>query len=93
MIIGGFMRKKVSLDEFEQEIENNLESMQPIPDMEAEITLLKKAAKRYMKTKKLVTIRIHEADLEAMQIKASKLGIPYQTYINMVLHKDAITGW
>ena len=42
------MRKKVSLDEFEQEIENNLESMQPIPDMEAEITLLKKAAKRYI---------------------------------------------
>ena len=46
------MRKKVSLDEFEQEIENNLESMQPIPDMEAEITLLKKAARPRFQPKK-----------------------------------------
>ena len=44
-----------------------------------------------MKRKKSITIRISEIDLEAMQIKASNLGVPYQTDINMLIHNDAIS--
>jgi len=36
-----------------------------------------------------VSLRIPDADLEAIQLKASKAGIPYQTLIKSVLHKFA----
>ena len=29
------------------------------------------------------------ADLEAIKIKASKVGLAYQTYINMLIHQAA----
>ena len=45
-----------------------------------------------MKAKKRITIRISESDLEIMRVKASKLGITYQTYITILLHKDAAEG-
>ena len=59
------MAKKLVLDEYEQEIEDNIES---------------------------ITLRVHERDLEAMRLKASRLGVPYQTYINMLIHRDASSG-
>lgn len=39
--------------------------------------------------KKPITIRLLESDIKAMKAKASKMGIPYQTYINILIHKDA----
>ena len=36
-----------------------------------------------------VSLRIPDADLEAIQLKAAKEGIPYQTLIKSVLHKFA----
>ena len=86
------MNKKTSLDDFEQDIENNFDSLRQIDNFKQEMSLLKQAAIEHTKRKKSITLRIHEHDLEAMRIKASKLGIPYQTYINMLIHKDAISG-
>ena len=54
--------------------------------------MLVHAAKLHAKIKKSITLRVHEIDLEAMRLKASRLGIPYQTYINMLIHKDAAKG-
>ncbi len=85
------MAKKIILDEYEQEIEDNYESFTPIPNLKEEMALIKQAAINHVKKKKSITVRISEMDLEAMRIKASKLGVPYQTYINMVIHKDAST--
>lgn len=89
---GIIMGKKTHLDEIEQDIENHFELLTPISDMQAEMTALKKAAQQHTKRKKSITLRVHEIDLETMKIKASKLGIPYQTYINMLIHKDATSG-
>ncbi len=86
------MSKKIILDEYEKDIEDNLESFKSINNLEEEMALIKRAAKNHIRRKKSITIRIHENDLEVMQIKASKLGIPYQTYINMLIHKDATSG-
>lgn len=81
------------LDENEQDIEDNFDNLEPVENLEQRMLELKHAAKEYLQNKQSITIRVNEKDLEAMRIKASKLGIPYQTYINMLIHKDAISGW
>jgi predicted DNA binding CopG/RHH family protein len=50
---------------------------------------LKKAAAMHVKRKQSITLRINVMDLEAIKLKASRVGIPYQTYINMIIHQDA----
>ena len=87
------MSNKTVLDPYEQDIEDNFERLQSVTNLEKEKAMLKETAKSHVKRKKSITIRISEIDLEAMQIKASKLGIPYQTYINMLIHKDAVSGF
>ncbi|XVN41973.1 MAG: CopG family antitoxin [Rickettsia endosymbiont of Argas persicus] len=77
------------LDSYEQDIEDNFEKHQKFNDKD-EIALLQKAAKVHLNKKRSVTIRIAEHDIEAIKIKASKHGMPYQTYINMLIHSDAI---
>lgn len=37
--------------------------------------------------KKHITLRINENDLERIKFEAEKEGIPYQTFINSILHK------
>ena len=57
----------------------------------------KPAAKAAMKristssnVKKSITIRISNSDIQAMKTKAAKMGVPYQTYINILIHRDAV---
>jgi len=40
--------------------------------------------------KKSITIRISGSDIQAMKVKAAKMGVPYQTYINILIHRDAV---
>ncbi len=85
------MNKNAQLDEYEQELEDNLELCLKLEDSEEKkiIEKLVAAAKSHSNIKKAITLRVSPHDLEIMRIKASRLGIPYQTYINMVIHKDA----
>lgn len=85
-------KDRYKLDEYEQEIEDNLEKAEPVHNKEALISAITKAAKEYVKNKKSITLRVHSHDIEVIKIKASKLGIPYQTYINMIIHKDVLSG-
>ncbi|MGL4226236.1 MAG: CopG family antitoxin [Rickettsia sp.] len=78
----------IKLDPYEQDIEDNFEKQQKIDD-KSEIALLQQSAKAYLNKKRSVTIRIAEHDIEAIKIKASKHGLPYQTYLNMLIHLDA----
>jgi predicted DNA binding CopG/RHH family protein len=59
------------------------------PETAAEIMkrALKSGAARRRVPLKTVTIRLPVADLEAAQDLASRKGLPYQTYIKMVLHE------
>lgn len=81
----------IELDDYEQDLENNLEFCARLnpADEKLEIEKLAAAAKNHLKVKKAITLRVSPHDLEVMRLKASRLGIPYQTYINMVIHKDA----
>lgn len=78
----------IKLDPYEQDIEDNFEKQQKIDDP-ALIALLQKAAKAHLNNKRPITIRVAEHDIEAIKIKASKHGLPYQTYLNMLIHSDA----
>jgi len=79
----------MKLDDFEQDIENHVDGHLDIKNQQDEIELLVGVAKEHSKKRKSITLRVHEMDLEAMRLKASKAGVPYQTYINMLIHKDA----
>lgn len=84
--------KSYNLDRYEQEIEDEFDNLQTISNVEKEKASLLQAAKNHITNRKSITVRVRESDLEIMRIKASKLGVPYQTYINMLIHKDATTG-
>lgn len=43
------------------------------------------------KAKKLISLRISESDLLAIQAKAIDKWVPYQTYINMLIHQDVMS--
>jgi len=47
------------------------------------------AARVSLRKKRRVNIRINEADLEAIQVRALEEGIPYQSLMSSVLHKFA----
>lgn len=80
--------KKIVLDDLEQKIENNFGLLQNMDNMQEEIFLLKQAACKHIKKNKSITLRINEMDLEAIKIRASVFGVPYQTYLTMLIHKD-----
>jgi len=77
----------MKLDKYEQDIEDNFEKHHIINDQD-HMRQLKKAAIEHQK-KQPITIHIANNDLEAIKVKASKKGMEYQTYINMVIHKAA----
>jgi predicted DNA binding CopG/RHH family protein len=80
-------QKKVVLDEFEKEILGAYENGMLKPaksriDYQA-------IAHNTMKKNRKINIRISENDLTALQRRAAREGIPYQTLIGSVLHKYA----
>jgi predicted DNA binding CopG/RHH family protein len=83
------MNKKHKLDAYEQDIEEHFENLPKTSNKGALINKLQSAAKEYLQDKKPITIRVSVHDIEAIKIKASKAGVPYQTYINMLIHKEA----
>jgi len=77
-------------DDFEAEWMRDIEEDRTTRDIEAEKRLLgKMVVSPEMKKTHPVSIRITDADLEGIQIRAAKVGMPYQTLIKSVLHKIA----
>jgi len=84
------MKKKIILDEYEQDIEDHIEkNIAAINGLQQEMDLIQAAAKQHTTRKKSITIRVHELDLEAIKMIASKNGVPYQTYLNIIIHREA----
>jgi predicted DNA binding CopG/RHH family protein len=48
---------------------------------------LETAARNTLQKDKRINIRISSRDLEALQMRAAREGVPYQTYIASSLHK------
>jgi len=78
-------RKKTQLDDYENEILEAYESgnLKPLKSQEN----YQEIASNTLKKNKKINIRISENDLAALQRKAAREGIPYQTLIGSVLHK------
>ena len=78
-------KNKIKLDPYEEEIlqayENGL-----LKPSSLQIDF-KTAAKNTIKKNRKINIRISENDLNALQRRAAREGIPYQTLIGSVLHK------
>lgn len=77
--------KKIKLDGYEHEI---LEAYEDGKLVVSESTVDYQAiAANTLKKNKNINIRISENDLSALQRKAVREGIPYQTLIGSILHK------
>jgi predicted DNA binding CopG/RHH family protein len=80
-------QKTIDLDEYEQEILDAFESRELKP-VKSKIDF-QAVARNTMKKNRKINIRISENDLSALQRRAAREGIPYQTLIGSVLHKFA----
>ena len=79
---------KITLDKFEQSIEDNAKKFVPLSDDEkTEVETIINAAN---KTKN-INIRISAYSIEKVKQRSAEEGIPYQTLISSIIHKY-ITG-
>jgi predicted DNA binding CopG/RHH family protein len=67
-----------------QEIEND--EWQPIKDITKEKEKLQNAVREKYK-KKVISIRLSEADIRKLKKKSLETGIPYQTLISSLIHQ------
>ena len=58
-----------------------------IRNFQSEKRELEEAARNTLQKDKRINIRISSRDLERIQMRAAREGLPYQTYISSSLHK------
>lgn len=87
------MNKNLKLDKEERQILKDFENSEfkRIPNFKEEKQYLEHAARQTLQKDKRINIRISSRDLERIQKRAAKEGIPYQTFISGSLHK-LVTG-
>jgi predicted DNA binding CopG/RHH family protein len=83
------MKKTLSLDKEELQILEDFErgEFKRIPNLPAEKKALEDSARNALQKDKRINIRISSRDLERIQMRAAREGLPYQTYISSTLHK------
>ena len=83
------MKKTLSLDKEELQILEDFErgEFKRIPNFQAEKKALEDSARSTLQKDKRINIRISSRDLERIQMRAAREGMPYQTYISSTLHK------
>jgi len=85
--------KNLVLDEYEQDIEDNIDKLVLTPPSPARMAMLKKAAENTLKSlesqkkSKNINLRVTEATYRNLKAKAAKLGLPYQTLASSILHQ------
>ena len=87
------MKNPLKLDEEEVKILQDFErgELTSLTNFKEAKRKLEGAAHDFLQKDKRINIRISSRDLEALQKKAAKEGIPYQTLISSTLHKF-VTG-
>jgi predicted DNA binding CopG/RHH family protein len=87
------MKKEITLDKEEKQILQDFENgaFKRVSNLKKEKQDLEEAARRTLLKDKRINIRISSRDLERIQKRAAKEGIPYQTFISGTLHK-LVTG-
>ncbi len=72
------------LSRTEKSIENNFEYYRPVSkETRNNIEEIIEGSRK----SRQISLRINEIDLERLKKKANKNGLPYQTMINVVIHK------
>lgn len=83
---------RVKLDKEEQEILDAFDSGEFRSVLTPELKAAAQSAAEYtLKKDKRINIRISSRDLQALQRRAVKEGVPYQTLVSSILHKY-VTG-
>jgi predicted DNA binding CopG/RHH family protein len=82
-------KNTIQFDEEELQILQDFErgEFQSIRNFRAEKRELEEAARNTLQKDKRINIRISSRDLERIQRRAAREGVPYQTYISSSLHK------
>jgi predicted DNA binding CopG/RHH family protein len=76
--------KTVILDKEEKKIERDFDKYQPASrEARAQIEKIIEGSRK----SRPINFRINENDLERLKEKANRNGLPYQTMINVVIHK------
>ena len=85
--------KNIKLDKYEQEIEDNINvDFLALDISKKRLALIRQSAKNTFKKDKRINIRLTSNDLNNIQIKVAKEGMPYQTLISSIIHKYANDG-
>jgi len=81
--------RHIQFDKEELQILKDFEDgqLRSIRNPETEKKELEKAARSTLQKDRRINIRISSRDLERIQMRAAREGIPYQTYISSSLHK------
>jgi predicted DNA binding CopG/RHH family protein len=81
--------KKIVLDREEQQILKDFQrgDLKRVSNSQKEKQELEEAARSTFLKDRRINIRISSRDLEKLQKRAAKEGIPYQTFISGSLHK------
>jgi predicted DNA binding CopG/RHH family protein len=79
----------MQLDEEELQILRDFErgEFESIRNFQSEKNQLEEAARNTLQKDKRINIRISSRDLQRIQMRAARDGVPYQTYIAGSLHK------
>lgn len=79
------------LDDYEKQLIKDIDNDEfvPVPNQKKEIAKAVLYAKNFLKKDKRMTLRIAKDDLEKIQDKAIKSGIPYQTLISSLIRQYA----
>lgn len=87
------MKNSLKLDEEEVKILRDFErgELTSINNFKEAKRQLEEAAHEFLQKDKRINIRISSRDLNSLQKKAAKEGMPYQTLISSTLHK-LVTG-
>ena len=79
----------MQLDEEELQILRDFErgEFESIRNFQSEKNQLEEAARNTLQKDRRINIRISSRDLQRLQMRAAREGVPYQTYIAGSLHK------
>ncbi len=83
------MKEELLLDKEERQILEDFERSEfnRIPNFQVEKKALEEAARKSLQEDKRINIRISSRELERIQMRATREGMPYQTHISSTLHK------
>ncbi len=65
--------------------------LKPAADSRDRVVAAEKSARRYFAKSSRINVRISEADVMRLKMRAAEEGMPYQTLIASILHKY-VTG-